>query len=77
MGYRQSNADHTLFFKYQSGKIVILIVYVDDIVITGNDDDGIAFLKKMLAKSFEVKDLGFLHYFLGIEVAYGSQCIYL
>lgn len=77
MGYRQSNADHTLFFKYQSGKIVILIVYVDDIVITGNDDDGIAFLKKMLARSFEVKDLGFLHYFLGIEVAYGSQGIYL
>jgi hypothetical protein len=77
MGYRQSNADHTLFFKHRGGKIVILIVYVDDIVITGNDDDGIACLKKMLAKSFEVKDLGFLHYFLGIEVVYGPQGIYL
>ena len=77
MGYQQSNADRTLFFKHQSGKIVILIVYVDDIVITGNDDDGIACLKRMLAKSFEVKDLGFLHYFLGIEIAYGSQGIYL
>jgi hypothetical protein len=77
MGYQQSNADHTLFFKHRGDKIVILIVYVDDIVITGNDDDGIAFLKRMLANSFEVKDLGFLHYFLGIEVAYGSQGIYL
>ena len=75
-GYQQSNAAHTLFFKHQRGKIVILSVYVDYIVITSNDD-GIACLKDMLAKSFEVKDLGFLHYFLGIEVAYGSQGFYL
>jgi hypothetical protein len=50
MGCQQSNADHTLFFKHQGGKVVILIVYVNDIVITGNDSDGIAFLKKILAK---------------------------
>lgn len=43
----------------------------------GNDDEGISNLKKMLAMSFEVKDLGFLHYFLGIEVAYSAQGIYL
>ena len=53
------------------------MVYVDDIVITGNDDEGIRRLKKMLAKAFEVKDLGHLNYFLGIEVAYSSQGIYL
>ena len=58
-------------------KITILAVYVDDIVITGNDDEEIKCLKKRLAKSFEVKDLGYLHYFLGIEVAYGAQGIYL
>lgn len=46
-------------------------------MITGNDDVEIKNLKKMLAKSFEVKDLGFLHFFLGIEVAYGAQGIYL
>ena len=77
LGFQQSNADHTLFFKHQQGKIVILVVYVDDIVITGNDDEEIRNLKKMLVKSFEVKDLGFLHFFLGIEVAYGAQGIYL
>ena len=77
LGYKQSNADHTLFFKHYNGKIVILIVYVDDIVITGNDDKGISNLKKMLSRSFEVKDLGFLHYFLGIEVVYGALGIYL
>lgn len=43
----------------------------------GNDDVEIAWLKKALSRSFEVKDLGYLHYFLGIEVAYGVQGIYL
>uniref|UniRef100_A0ACD5X204 Uncharacterized protein n=1 Tax=Avena sativa TaxID=4498 RepID=A0ACD5X204_AVESA len=42
----------------------------------GSDDEEIKSLKKTLAKSFEVKDLGYLHYFLGIEVAYGAQGIY-
>ena len=36
-GYRQSNLDHTLFLKKQHGKITTLIVYVDDMVVTGND----------------------------------------
>jgi hypothetical protein len=77
LGYRQSNADHTLFFMHRNDKITLLDVYVDDIVITGNDDEEIRCLKKTLAKSFEVKDLGYLHYFLGIEVAYSAQGIYL
>ena len=36
-GYRQSNSDHTLFIKRKSGKLTALIVYVDDMVVTGND----------------------------------------
>lgn len=47
----------------------ILIVYVDDIVVTGNNDREIAQLKKFLATEFEIKDLGELKYFLGVEVA--------
>ena len=77
LGYQQSNADHTLFIKIHNDKIAMLVVYVDDIVITGDDDEEIKCLKKTLARTFEVKDLGFLHYFLGIEVAYGAQGIYL
>jgi hypothetical protein len=59
--FQQRNANNTLFFKHHQTKIVILVVYVDDIVVTGNDDEEIRSLKKMLAKSLEVKDLGFLH----------------
>ncbi|XP_022856432.1 uncharacterized protein LOC111377539 [Olea europaea var. sylvestris] len=47
---------------------VILVVYVDDIVITSDDANGIARLKQFLQKHFQTKDLGKLRYFLGIEV---------
>ena len=49
----------------------MLAVYVDDIIITGNDEGEIAQLKMQLGKEFEVKGLGLLRYFLGIEVARG------
>ena len=57
MDYKQSNADHTLFFQHNKNKIAILIVYVDDIVVTGDDSEEIAHLKAQLAQAFEVKDL--------------------
>ena len=50
-------------------KNVILIVYVDDIILTGDDVAELDILKKNLAKEFEIKDLGALKYFLGMEVA--------
>ncbi|XP_073116145.1 uncharacterized protein [Elaeis guineensis] len=77
MGYKQSNADHTLFFRHNMGKIAVLIVYVDDIVVTGDDSEEIAHLKAQLAQAFEVKDLGHLRYFLGIEVARSLKRIFL
>jgi phosphoenolpyruvate carboxylase len=49
-------------------KIAILIIYVDDIILIG-DHEELVRLKKLLAKEFETKDLSYLRYFLGIEVA--------
>ncbi|KAK2414048.1 putative mitochondrial protein [Trifolium repens] len=69
-GYIQGQADHTLFTKFsQDGKIAVLIVYVDDIVLTGNDTDEMGRVKEKLAVDFEIKDLGSMRYFLGMEVA--------
>lgn len=51
------------------GKITLFIVYVNDIVITRDDNKQIEHLKGFLAREFEVKDLGKLKYFLGMEVA--------
>ena len=77
MGYQQTNADHTVFFRQHKDHTTLLAVYVDDIIITGNDEGEIAQLKMQLGKEFEVKDLGLLRYFLGIEVARGAEGVVL
>ncbi|CAH9126355.1 unnamed protein product [Cuscuta epithymum] len=75
-GYKQAQADHTLFIKCSSkGEIAILIVYVDDIIITGDFHEETQSLKKKLAAEFEVKDLGDLKYFLGMEIARSKEGI--
>ncbi|KAJ7968090.1 Retrovirus-related Pol polyprotein from transposon TNT 1-94 [Quillaja saponaria] len=76
-GYQQSNADHTMFVKHCHGRITILIIYVDDIVVTGDNPAEVSKLKSHLAKEFEIKDLGKLCYFLGIEVAHSDRGIFL
>ncbi|KAM1727970.1 hypothetical protein FF2_018239 [Malus domestica] len=76
-GYKQNNSDHTFFLKHKKGKITALIVYVDDMVVTGNDPEEKATLQKYLASEFEMKDLDALKYFLGIEVARSQQGIFL
>lgn len=77
-GFKQSQADHTMFYKHTiRGTRAILIVYVDDIIITGDAIDEINSLKKYLSSVFEMKDLGSLRYFLGMEVACNSTGIFV
>ena len=76
-GYTQGLSDDTMFFKHQGGKKAILIVYVDDIILTGDDIEEISRIKGTLAATFEVKDLGEMKYFLGMEVARSKKGIYI
>jgi len=50
--------------------VTTLLVYVDAIILIGDDLEGMENFKKCLVKEFEVKELGKLKYFLGIEVAH-------
>lgn len=59
------------------GVVSILLVYVDDIIMTGNDLAEQARLKAILTREFEVKELGRLKYFLGIEVARSKSGIFI
>ncbi|RVW57668.1 Retrovirus-related Pol polyprotein from transposon RE2 [Vitis vinifera] len=73
-----STADHSVFYHHNSlGQCIYLVVYVDDIVITGSDQDGIQKLKQHLFTHFQTKDLGKLKYFLGIEIAQSSSSVVL
>ena len=77
-GYSQCNSDHTLFYRHSSsGGVALLLVYVDDIIITGNDSTAITELATKLATEFDIKHLGLLYYFLDIEVTYSSASIFL
>ena len=67
-GLQKSKSDHSVFYRnYQAG-IILLVVYVDDIIITGNDMAGISSLKSFLYGQFHTKDLEMLKYILGVEV---------
>ncbi|XP_026430319.1 uncharacterized protein LOC113326863 [Papaver somniferum] len=76
-GFTQSTADYSLFI-YKKGLISLcVLIYVDDIIITGNNETSISKLKTYLEKLFSIKDLGKLQYFLGIEVSHSKQGIFL
>lgn len=77
LGYDQSKNDYSLFTKSYKNTFTIIAVYVDDVLITGNSTEEIETLKRHLHKTFTIKDLGRLHYFLGLEVSYMPEGIVL
>lgn len=70
-------ADHTLFYKRVGTDITLLIVYVDDMIVTGSNLCEIEELRDYLAKEFKMKDLEALKYFLGIEVSRSKHGLFL
>ena len=77
-GMLRSTADHSVFYHHNSsGQCIYLVVYVDDIVITGSDQDDIQKLKQHLFTHFQTKDLGKLKYFMRIEIAQSSSTVVL
>jgi hypothetical protein len=68
LGYFISSYDSALFIRRTDWGIILLLLYVDDMIITGNDSIGILELKQFLNQHFEMKDLGNLSYFLGLEI---------
>ena len=76
LGFTRSNVDPNLYFKVVQGKPLILVVYVDDLFLTGADP-LIHQCKRELAAEFEMKDLGLMHYFLGLEVWQRPREIFL
>nr|GEV65681.1 putative RNA-directed DNA polymerase [Tanacetum cinerariifolium] len=75
--FKQSNSDHTLFLKNRKNRVTCLIIYVDDMVITGNDEEEIKRLKEGLLTEFEMKDLRNLKYFFGIKVLRSPKRIFI
>ena len=67
MGFVKNDADPNLYYLMVEDKPVILFLYVDDLFLTGSSR-LIGECKKNLATKFDMKDLGLMHYILGLEV---------
>ena len=69
--YNQCNQHHTLFYiPNNENKIVLVLVYVEDIVVTRNDEEELSNLKERFFQAFHMKYFGILSNFLGMEVTY-------
>lgn len=76
-GFQNSQSDASLFILTSSGIVLYVLVYVDDIVITGNDSASIKSFIALLGNKFSLKDMGALSYFLGIEAHRSSKGLLL
>ena len=76
-GFSCSSFDTTFFLRRSDHGITILLLYVYDMIIKGDDMQGIQDLKHFLGRQFEMKDLGPLNYFLGLEVSSSADGYYL
>ena len=73
MGFTQAPNDPCLYVDSDSeGEIFIVAVYVDDIILGGKSESKLMEVKKELSKTFEMKDLGPLHHFLGVKIIQNS-----
>ena len=74
LGFQRSHVDSNLYTLVDSGLIVIVIIYVDDLIITGSHKKRVS---EFMADLSQMTDLGLLHYFLGFEVWQTPQGIFL
>ena len=76
LGFLKSDVDSNLYFKLVENQPLVLILYVDDIFLTG-EERLIVECNRELTLEFEMKDLGLMHYFLGLEIWQINDKIFL
>ncbi|CAM8976460.1 unnamed protein product [Rhodiola kirilowii] len=76
-GFQNSLNDYSLFTLSRDGAFLVLLVYVDDVLLTGTSDQLISDVKTYIHNKFQIKDLSHLKYFLGLEVPRSTTGIFL
>ena len=77
MGFTSSLTNPSLFLYGHGSTMMFLLLYVDDIIITNNQHHAVQTLLSQLATEFEIKDLGPLKFFLGLQIAYRSSSFFV
>ena len=73
LGFTRSKADRCVYFKLIGDRVIYLVLYVDDMLLVGNDKEIIQDLKTQLSSKFDMKDLGVANCILGMEIKRGSM----
>eukprot|EP00253_Pinus_taeda_P022367 PITA_22367 len=76
-GFSRCYSDNTVYTKKVGKSLIILVLYGDDLILTGSDPNLIDHVKSSLKKKFEMTDLGHLYYFLGLQVLQSKEGIFL
>ena len=66
--FSRCHSDPNVYTKKVGSHLIILFIYVDDLILTGSDSKLLNHVKNSLKKKFEMRDLGFLHYFLSLQI---------
>ena len=77
LGFFNSKSDSSLFIFNRDGILLYVLVYVDDLILTGNNSQFLQHVIKSLGERFSLKELNDLHYFLGVEVIPVQQGLFL
>ena len=70
--FTQSDVDNCVYVKHLDGKMIVIVIWVDDLIIAASDDSLLCDTKNMLKERFKMKDLGKLSHFLGIDFEQGD-----
>ena len=76
-GYIACPYDSALFLHRTDKGTILLLLYMDDMIITGDDLSGIQELKYFLSQQFKMKNLGHLSYFLSLEMTHSIDSLYI
>jgi hypothetical protein len=76
-GFSRCHSDPNVYTKKVGSHLIILVLYVDDLILTSSDPKILNHVKTILKKKFEMTDLGYFHYFLGLQVLQTKEGIFL
>ena len=76
-GYKHCPHENSLYTKKSGGNVILVALYVDNLIFSGNNDEMIEEFKSTMTREFEMTDLGLLKFFLGLEVKQGETNIFI